>query len=533
MSEGEPLATATLDTLPINVAVIDEDGEILFTNRAWREFAREEGGVDAPEELGTNYLAASETASGETAGAATEGVREVIAGERELFTMEYPCHSPTERRWFLMRVSPFTVDGKRRVVVAHVDITGRKEAELEVDERARQLSHLLERVNGLVREVTGAVVHARSRSEVEHRAVEAFAAADPYVFAWIGRPDLRAEVLAERARAGPGLEAAPEFEISLSGNGPAARAYRTGELQVAEEVPAWADVGDGGTRSDTTPVEAVAAVPLTYRSKSYGVICVCADRKDAFDERERAVLQALGEVVATAIHAVTTQDVLRTEGHVEMDVSIQDEMTLLTGLLADTDATFEHHETLLAEDGSIQLYADVIGLPSSTVRERADEREGIRAVDVLAEHDDGTLVELSVGDSLVAVVADFDGITTELTADAERVRATFVFPDETAARAAFEHFEKRYRTVELFGYRERDRSADTVGGYRNAIEEDLTDRQLTALRLAYLGGYYGWPRETSGDELADAMDITRATFHQHLRNAHRKLAAAFFDLKSR
>ena len=527
MKETEPLATATLDTLPINIAVIDEDGEILFTNRAWREFARVEGGVDAPEELGTNYLSVGEKASDETAGAATEGVREVIAGQRELFTLEYPCHSPTERRWFLMRVSPFTVEGKRRVVVAHVDITDRKEAELEVDERARQLAHLLERVNGLVREVTSAVVHARSRHEVERRAVEAFTAADPYVFAWIGRPDLRAEVLTERARAGSEPEAAPGFEVSLSGEGPAARAYRTGELQVAEDVPAWVH----GEDQDALPasVAAVATVPLTYRTKTYGVICVHADREDAFDERERAILYALGEVVATAIHAVTTQDVLRTEGHVEVDASIQDETTLLTALLADTDATFEHHETLLAEDGSVQLYADVIGLPSSAVRERADEREEIQTVDVLAEHGDGILVKLTVDDSLVAVVADFDGVTTELTANAERIRGTFVFPDETAARAVFEYLQERYRTVELVGYRERDRTTEAAGRYRDTIEGDLTDRQLTALRLAYLGGYYEWPRETSGDELADAMDITRATFHQHLRNAHRKLASAFFE----
>ena len=516
MSGVEPLATETLDTLPINIAVIDEDGEILFTNRAWREFARTEGGVDDSDELGTNYLTAGEASSDEAAEAAFEGVEKVIAGEQELFTLEYPCHSPTERRWFLMRVSPFTVDGERRVVVAHVNITDRREAELEVDERASQLAHLLERVNGLVREVTSAVVHARSRHQVERRAVEAFTAADPYVFAWVGRPDLRSEVLTERARAGSGSESDSKLEVPLSEDEPTARAYRTGELQVTE----------GGSPEGA---EAVAAVPLTYRMKTYGVICVYADREDAFDERERAVLHALGEVVATAIHAVTTQDVLQTEGHVEMDVSIHDETTLLTGLLADTDATFEHHETLLAEDGSVQLYADVIGLPSSAVRAWADEREEIRAVDVLAERDDGTLVVLSVDDSLVAVVADFDGITTELIADAEHARATVAFPDETAAREAFEHLQERYRTVELVGYRERDRSVDTVGGYHDAIEGSLTDRQLTALRLAYLGGYYEWPRESSGDELADAMGITRATFHQHLRNAHRKLASAFFE----
>jgi predicted DNA binding protein len=33
----------------------------------------------------------------------------------------------------------------------------------------------------------------------------------------------------------------------------------------------------------------------------------------------------------------------------------------------------------------------------------------------------------------------------------------------------------------------------------------------------------------SGDELAASMDITRSTFHQHLRAAERKVFGAFFD----
>jgi hypothetical protein len=36
--------------------------------------------------------------------------------------MEYPCHSPTEERWFVMQVSPLT-GAQPGAVVSHVNIT--------------------------------------------------------------------------------------------------------------------------------------------------------------------------------------------------------------------------------------------------------------------------------------------------------------------------------------------------------------------------------------------------------------------------
>jgi predicted DNA binding protein len=60
------------------------------------------------------------------------------------------------------------------------------------------------------------------------------------------------------------------------------------------------------------------------------------------------------------------------------------------------------------------------------------------------------------------------------------------------------------------------------------VRASLTDRQLSALQTAYFAGFFEWPHEVSGDELASSMDVTRSTFHQHLRAGQRKLLASFF-----
>ena len=58
----------------------------------------------------------------------------MLSGVKESYVLEYPCHSPDKKRWFVGRITPFPGDGPRRVVVAHEDITERIKAEDELRE---------------------------------------------------------------------------------------------------------------------------------------------------------------------------------------------------------------------------------------------------------------------------------------------------------------------------------------------------------------------------------------------------------------
>jgi len=53
--------------------------------------------------------------------------------------------------------------------------------------------------------------------------------------------------------------------------------------------------------------------------------------------------------------------------------------------------------------------------------------------------------------------------------------------------------------------------------------EDVTERQMAALRLALESGYYEQPRKTSLRELADLTAVARSTYEEHLRKAENKL----------
>ncbi|MBK1718888.1 chemotaxis protein CheB [Thiocystis violacea] len=117
---------AVLDSLLEHVAVLDTKGIITMVNRAWREFARENGDPELKETgVGSNYLAAcgADRLGGEPEAAeALNGIREVMAGTAPSFRMEYPCHSSDEQRWYLMHVAPIK-HATEGVVVSHINIT--------------------------------------------------------------------------------------------------------------------------------------------------------------------------------------------------------------------------------------------------------------------------------------------------------------------------------------------------------------------------------------------------------------------------
>ncbi|MDY3555236.1 chemotaxis protein CheB [Gemmata sp. JC717] len=118
-----------LNSHPAHVAVLDRAGTIVMVNRAWEQFARENGDPDLTRTgAGTSYLAASGRGADPDATAAQAGILAVLERRLPDFYLEYPCHAPGRRRWFMMRAFP-TAEPPAGAIVWHLDITERREAE--------------------------------------------------------------------------------------------------------------------------------------------------------------------------------------------------------------------------------------------------------------------------------------------------------------------------------------------------------------------------------------------------------------------
>ncbi|WP_053076569.1 PAS domain-containing sensor histidine kinase [Caenimonas sp. SL110] len=151
---------AILAALPASIALIDANGLIVSVNRTWREFADSNALQSAQHGVGTNYLdlcdRASSLDSSEAAHVAA-GIRSVLNGAAASYELEYPCHSPTSQRCFLLRVVPLLDEVGKGAVVMHTDVTERWLAakdmaalSLRTELRERQLSTALASITDFV-----------------------------------------------------------------------------------------------------------------------------------------------------------------------------------------------------------------------------------------------------------------------------------------------------------------------------------------------------------------------------------------------
>lgn len=136
--ERRGIAAAVIDALSSQICVTDEHGVILAVNLAWRQFGEENSTGACVSAIGTNYLRICQGSSGpgsDEAHVFAQGVRAILGRHSDLFELEYPCHSPTESRWFRGRVTPLRI-GRGGAVISHMNITARRLMEFELSRLA-------------------------------------------------------------------------------------------------------------------------------------------------------------------------------------------------------------------------------------------------------------------------------------------------------------------------------------------------------------------------------------------------------------
>lgn len=154
------------------------------------------------------------------------------------------------------------------------------------------------------------------------------------------------------------------------------------------------------------------------------------------------------------------------------------------------------------------------------------DRSTVRDVQLLSSAQDTFRVEArTTAGSLFAAFDALDGHTKEAYLDDGKLVVVGEFPATVDENAVIQAVQDVYPDLKLLG----QRLVYTPRLFRTLAEERLTERQWTAYRLAYYAGYFDRPRESSGDDLAERMDIARQTFHHHLREAQRLVAQLLLE----
>ncbi|AWB27499.1 bacterio-opsin activator domain-containing protein [Halococcoides cellulosivorans] len=412
----------------------------------------------------------------------------------------------------------------------------RLESDAALQDKQRQLEAQNRRlrrqiqITETIRRINRSLVGSRTREEIESAVCERLVESGDTVFAWIGSLDDGS--LVPRVWAGEGhayLDA-----VSLSTDAPtpdpSVQAATDGEPVVVRSVVD--NVTNEAWRKHALVEEfaSLVAVPLEIDEHSYGVLTVYATEAGAFGDLERRIFEELGENIANAIRALEAFRALYTDEFVELRLRLDREETFLGRVAAAADATVEYVGLASRPEDASPLFFEVEDADPAAMADVLDELHAVREYRQIGGDEGRTLFEATVAGTVCAArLVEYGGVPRSIGADGDEIEVVVDVPVGTDVREFVDMIRERHPSVELLARKNVTRDAQTRQELVAGLFEGLTDRQLAVLRTAFFAGFFEWPRESTGQEVADLLDVSQPTVNRHLRHALRALLEQLFE----
>lgn len=404
--------------------------------------------------------------------------------------------------------------------------------------RRRRQMESLNRLNRIAHDTTHAVITSDTRRELEQQVCDRLVESDAYQFAWIGGVSPGSDEVTPRARAGSEGEYLDRITVTAGDDkyaqGPGGTALQTQEVQITTDVRTdpefkpWRDVAlEYGYRS-------VASIPISHEELVYGVLIVYSTTVDAFTGPERDVLSRMGAVIGHAITAVERREALVSDAVVELEFQV-DELTDPLVDLSTAKSVTIRFDRLIWEGETLLAYGSAEGVSQDAFADAIDETTRFEDVRFLTNGDDLFQFELvaPVVDSLFETIATHGGRITSVTIDDGEFRFVVQLPQGRDTRRIVELVRDSHEDISYLSQRSYDQRETDELGAQSVLQQKLTEKQRVALETAYAAGYFDWPRGSTGEEIADRLDISPATLNQHLRTAERKFFESMFESSQR
>jgi PAS domain S-box-containing protein len=395
-------------------------------------------------------------------------------------------------------------------------------AQQEQLETQTRRAERLDRIARLTQQVEAAITEASDPAEVERAVCERLAGSGPYAVAWVGGVGVGADRLTARAVVGTAQQYVDGLDLTKTAEGadphPALRAWRGDEVAVVSSLVDDGATGEWRRRALADGLQSLCAIPLTYDGITHGILTVGATTPNAFGDREADVLGQLGTSVGYALAAIERRRALQSDETVELEFSGTGRSIQFVRAARAGECRVRHERTVPREGGDVSVYFGVEDPadPDAAVQQLPGETE------VVTDDDGSRLVETRTDTWFGSPLAEYGAVLREATATPEETTLVVEVPAGTDVRSFVERVRELAPSLELTAKRHHQRRGRTADELRNAVEDELTDRQFEALTTALSAGYFEWPREHDGSDVADRLGITQPTLNKHLRHAERK-----------
>jgi len=405
-----------------------------------------------------------------------------------------------------------------------------------LEEQAESLTRL-DRINDTIRSIGQALVQASSREEIEGVVCDQLADIDPYELAWVGEYDSVTDEITPREWAGAEkgyLDAATvTADDDATGCGPAGTAVKTDERQVVNNVLEDPDFEPWREEALKRGYHATIALPLVYEDVQYGVFNVYANQPGAFDDLEQSVLAELGDTIAYAINAVESKKALVSDEVTQLEFVVKDAELEIVSLARETGCELSMEGVVPGGDGGLRVYMSSRGVSGADLLSFAPDL-ATTDLSVVSEYEseDGPVCLFEAAlteDSLCETLRRHGGRPRSISVEDGTATVVVEVAADAEIREFVAMFTRNYPDSELVAQRTSERPHRTPIELRASLTDELTSRQLEVLQTAYFGGYFERPRDQTGSEVAESLDISQPTFNTHVRAAQRKLCRELFE----
>lgn len=417
------------------------------------------------------------------------------------------------------------VESVTNVLAAAID---RHKHTRQLDTQRAQLEAIAQ-VYRVVEDIQQAVVHQFDREEIEQTVCERLVDLDSYEFAWIGNVELPDRTLSPRAQAGDADDYLDELAVDLSdadrGQQLGGQAIETRETQIVADIATDERFSQWREAALQRGFRSLAVVPIVHQQRVYGILGVYGSEPGMFGEEVREVLDTLGELLGHAFTTLTQRQALHADTATEISLQLDGGFDLIGGNPFGGHR-FEFDRTIPLGDGQYLSYASTT--MSDDALAELEDLETVTSLSVITESETERRLAVQWNQApITPILMGFGGRLNRGVIEDGTILVTVELPPSVDVAEVVEQIETTYPELDVALQQRVTR--EQSGFHEGGVTASLSERQRTALEAAYFGGYFEWPRESTGEELAESLDIAGATFSQHLRAAERRIFGHLLD----
>ncbi|QDX39520.1 PAS domain S-box protein [Salarchaeum sp. JOR-1] len=415
----------------------------------------------------------------------------------------------------------------------------------ELDQRNQQLMRI-NKLNDIIRNINQILIKSDTPDTITQGVCDQLVEIDQIEFAWIAKPELDSQAVQPTAWSGSDRSYLDQLGESIGDevapDEPTVQAARTQESVSVPNI-ARQPSSDWQTSALQQGYSSVLSVPLIYEESFYGALSVYASDQQFFEEEYQDVMTELGKMTGLGINTINQRDALLGKQYTTITLQIdgvasskQPFLNLSNQLGCEVELS-----TILSSKRGHIVYAQIQDVTATDVIEFAEKTSEINH----ARQVQGTnhcetepcLFEFLVRETCLAIqIADQGGVPKTITFNNNRGRVIADLPPTVEPATLIESLQSQQSSIQLVSTSTQQNPIESSDIFNQdssespniyILQNDLTSAQREAVEAAYAGGFFEWPRDSTGEEIADVLGISQPAFSERLRAAQRKIIAAY------